>query len=93
MVLNILVKTKERIMKVYPVTSNYFTGINPVKITKNLKDNKNIKYLYNDVLDVVNDCRIPAVFGNDRIDLPSPTKAALDKLNSLGIAYKIVVKD
>lgn len=49
--------------------------------------NKHIKYLYNDVLDIVKQNKIPAMFGTKGIDLPSVTKNIIDKIKELGIIF------
>lgn len=49
--------------------------------------NKHIKYLYNNVLDIVKQNKIPAMFGTKGIDLPSVTKNIIDKIKELGIIF------
>lgn len=60
-----------------------FTGI---KI--NAKANEECKYLYNKVLDVVRENKIPAVFATDHIELPTTTQKILDDLKALSIKYE-----
>ncbi len=74
-------------MRTNNVTPVLFTGINPVVIKPKYKKNINKPYLYNDVLDITKDFRVGAVFHNNKIELPSPTKEIIEKLRSLGIAY------
>lgn len=50
------------------------------------------KYLYNEVLEIVQEERIPAIFANVEINLPSTTKAALERLKALNIKYIIAEK-
>lgn len=82
-------------MRVNPITSTdkvAFRG-NPIRI--NDKDNKEVKFLYNKIQDVIKEERIGAVFnlGSDgfvNIDTPKPT--TLEKLKELGIKFVEVVK-
>lgn len=66
-------------------STNFQSGI---KV--NCKDNKNIKYLYNEILGVTREYKIPANFQTPGITLPSVTKDVLKKLRELGIKYKEV---
>lgn len=59
-----------------------FTGI---KIYS--KDNKDVKFLYNKVLDTVQKEKLPAVFKNDVVELPTSSKLK-EILQKLGIRYK-----
>lgn len=51
------------------------------------KQNKHIKYLYNYVLDIVRQDKIPAVFDNKGISLSNVTKNIIDKIKKLGIIF------
>lgn len=59
-----------------------------VNVPRNLGDNSNRKYLYNEVMGIVNKCKLPAVVSNRGVELPSPTKEALDKLTEKGIKFE-----
>jgi len=51
-------------------------------------DNPNHKYLYNEVNDITREFKIPANFHTYKIELPTVSKAIIDKLNELGIKFK-----
>jgi predicted metal-dependent TIM-barrel fold hydrolase len=50
-------------------------------------ENKGNQYLYNHVLKIARDYKIPATFHTDKIELPSVTKAILEKLNEFKINF------
>lgn len=74
----------------------YINAINPVFSAKIkplvilAKENSKDKYLYNEVADIVKEFKVPALFHNYEIDISSPTKEVISKLNALGILYKFV---
>lgn len=59
-----------------------FTGIKVYP-----KDNKDVKYLYNELLDVVREQRLPATFRTDVVELPASNKVA-EILKKLNIKFK-----
>ena len=72
-----------RDMKVYNITStNFGTGV-CVRAAKNRKN----KYLYNQILAMTNEYKIPANFLTDKIQLPSVTNQILNDLKKLEIKY------
>jgi len=80
-------------MYVSPIS---FSGIN-VKIPSNDAQNKNVSFLYNHVLDTVNELHLPAIFHTDRIEVSvSDTKLEKAKfltlkevLNKLHIKFNV----
>lgn len=54
---------------------------------------KNIKrpYLYNEILDITKKFHVPATFHNNRIELPTPTVAVINKLKELKIQFEKIV--
>lgn len=71
-------------------TTPSFTG-KEIFIPKNL--NKSKKFLYNEVVDIIKENKVPALISNDgiRIEVPSDHTKALDKitqtLNQTGIKF------
>ena len=51
------------------------------------KDNKDVKFLYNKVLDTVQKEKLSAVFKNDVVELPTSNKLK-EILQKLGIKFK-----
>jgi len=74
-------------MRTNKVSHTLFTGLKPVTIKPKCKKNIDNQYLYNYVLEITKDFKTSAVFHNNKIELPSPTKEVIEKLKSLGIAY------
>lgn len=73
-------------MMINKVTCNSTSFKASVRIEK--ANNQHRKYLYNEVLDTVNNNRIPAVFDRDGITLNNITKKITKTLNKLKINYK-----
>lgn len=48
---------------------------------------KQPKYLYNHVLDIINELKLPAIFSNDCIELPKFNSLLITKLHKLGIKF------
>lgn len=63
-----------------------------VYIGRNAGNNKAHKYLYNEVMAVVEEYKIPAVVKTKGIDLPSVTENILEKLSKFGIEFKKLEK-
>lgn len=54
----------------------------------NANENKKVKFLYNKVLDIVKENKIPATFSTDSIELPRITDKIVSKLKELEIVFK-----
>ena len=61
------------------------TNFKAIKIKA--EDNKHIKYLYNDVVEVAKKHQIPSVFGPKEITLNTDAQKTLDKLNKMNVKY------
>ena len=70
-------------MKISSIESTSFNG--GVKIIG--AENKSCPYLYNHVLKLTRDYKIPANFHTDKIELPTVTKTIIEKLNELGVKF------
>ncbi len=75
-------------MSITPITAKITKSPNSIKIFKSKNTDE---FLYNKVLKIVRDCKAPATFKNEHIDLPSPTKNVLDNLNEQGIHFDEIV--
>ena len=62
-----------------------------VNIPANSAKNKERQYLYNEVLDLIKECRVPAVISNHGIKLPSPSTQILNRLNETGIHFETII--
>lgn len=74
-------------MQITRIGGPSFNGVNI-----NAKQNAEVKFLYNKVLDVVRENKIPATFATDYIDLPTTNKTILDKLTEFGIKFTEIIK-
>lgn len=70
-------------MKIHSITSTNFNG--GVQII--VAENKENKYLYNHILNMTKEFKIPATFHTDMIELPSISKSIIAKLNELKIKF------
>ena len=70
-------------MRVGKIDTTPFEGVKIIA-----KDNKEVKFLYNKVVDVVKENKIPAVFATDYIQLPTTTEKILKRLTELNVSYK-----
>ena len=52
-----------------------------------VENNREVKYLYNKVLDVVRKEKLPATFTRDFIDLPRADSKVLEALKAYNIKY------
>lgn len=76
-------------MNITPINSNAFTGR---VIVYNNDTNKHIKYLYNNLSDIVKKQHVPAVFGGDLVEITphkSQQNALTQTLKSLGINFSV----
>lgn len=64
---------------------------NKIKIASKAKENIKVPYLYNNVLDIVKECKVPAVFSNDNIEISSVTKDVVKQLKERGIKFDTIV--
>lgn len=71
-------------MQVTPITPS-FSGKN-IYVPKNLKSNKDRKYLYNEVIDIVKEHHTPAVVKNNGIEI-NATDKFIEKLKEIGIKF------
>ncbi len=62
--------------------TNFKGGVNI-----NAAQNKECKYLYNKLLALTNEYKIPANFRTYEVELPTVTKVIIEKLNELGIKF------
>lgn len=70
-------------MKIHSITStNFYGGIN-IKAA----ENKENQHLYNHILNITKEFKIPATFHTNEIELPSVSKAVIAKLKELGIKF------
>lgn len=69
-------------MRISPISSVNYTGI---KI--DAKENNEVQYLYNKVLDVVNEEKVGGVFGVKDITLNTNKLTVMDKLKQFGIKF------
>lgn len=70
-------------MKIHSVTPTSFQS--GVRIRG--AENKAHKYLYNELLGITKEYRVPANFRTQEIELPNVSEAILKKLNELGIKF------
>jgi hypothetical protein len=77
-------------MKINAITPVY-TDLKSVLIKSKSKENIQRPYLYNEILNITKKFRVPATFHNNKIELPTPTIAVIDKLNELGIKFEKIV--
>lgn len=75
------------ISKITTITQPSFTGVKIIS-----KDNKQCKYLYNKVSDIVTTNKIPATFTTEHIELPRTNENILNQLKQLGIKFIQEVK-
>lgn len=69
-------------MRISPISPVNYTGI---KI--DAKENNEVQYLYNKVLDVVNEEKVGGVFGVKDITLNTDKPTVIDKLKQFGIKF------
>ena len=66
-------------------------GVEPISFNAGVRimdsENTGHKYLYNEVLNMTREMKIPATFYSTKIELPSITKSVLARLNELGIKF------
>lgn len=77
-------------MKINAITPVY-TDLKSVLIKSKSKENIQRPYLYNEILNITKKFHVPATFHNNKIELPAPTIAVIDKLNELGIKFEKIV--
>lgn len=65
--------------------------INPIRITN--ADNKHIKYLINQVMEITNKAKVQCLYTNDYIEYSAPTKDVIKMLNELDIKFKEINND
>lgn len=70
-------------MKINNIGPTNFNG----GIRINSMENKENQYLYNHILKITRDFKIPATFHTQEIELPTVTKDILKKLKELGIRF------
>ena len=70
-------------MKVNNVSSTNFQAGIKIRGT----ENKGQKYLYNELLKLTKDYKIPANFHTNEVEFPSVSKSIIAKLNELGIKF------
>ena len=58
------------------------------KIYIHAKQNKENIYLYNNVLNIINKYRLPGIWNNEGISLPSVCQKAIGELKELGIKFE-----
>lgn len=66
-------------MKIQPVINNRSFGGNTF-IVANSGKNKNVKFLYNQVCDLVSKNEVGAIFANDKIEISSASKKQTEKI-------------
>lgn len=71
-------------MQVTPVMPT-FCG-RDIFIPKNVKPNRDKKYLYNEVIDIVKKHHTPAVVGNEGIEITATNKV-IEKLKEIGVKF------
>ena len=75
-------------MRINKITGTSFNN----KIVINTNKNKHVEYLYNKVVDLAREDRVPAIFHLDRIELPYVKDNFLTKLNNLKIYFNNLEK-
>ena len=70
-------------MKVYSIHPTTFKAGIGIKSA----NNKQHQFLYNEVLKLTRDFKIPANFRSKEIELPSISEKIIEKLNELGIKF------
>ena len=76
-------------MKVPAIAPTVYSNLKSITILP--KENAGRTYIFNEVLDLTNKLHTPATFHNNKIEVPTPTKLFLSRLNELGINFNEVV--